>query len=116
MISILVVVQGYLTLKKRGGSLFRITESENFPFENTTNLVTQGIYRHIRHPMYSSLLYFSLGVLLKHITALGILLYLLVLIFLLATAKVEEQENLKIFGQEYEEYRKRTRMFIPHML
>ncbi|MCK7540462.1 MAG: hypothetical protein MZV63_61010 [Marinilabiliales bacterium] len=36
-----------------------------FRFEKTTELVTSGIYRYIRHPMYSSLLLLAWGIWLK---------------------------------------------------
>jgi protein-S-isoprenylcysteine O-methyltransferase Ste14 len=36
-------------------------------FEATTKLVTTGIYRYIRHPMYCSFIVFGFGVFFKHI-------------------------------------------------
>jgi protein-S-isoprenylcysteine O-methyltransferase Ste14 len=36
-------------------------------------------------------------------------------LFLLATAKVEESENVRYFGTAYAEYMKRTKMFIPFL-
>jgi protein-S-isoprenylcysteine O-methyltransferase Ste14 len=35
--------------------------------------------------------------------------------FLVATAKVEEAEDLRHFGTAYQEYMGRTRMFIPFL-
>jgi protein-S-isoprenylcysteine O-methyltransferase Ste14 len=37
-------------------------------------------------------------------------------IFLIATAKVEEAEDLCKFGGEYRRYMRTTRMFIPYVL
>jgi protein-S-isoprenylcysteine O-methyltransferase Ste14 len=37
-------------------------------------------------------------------------------LFLVATARVEEAENLRFFGEEYQEYMKRTKMFVPYLL
>jgi len=34
-------------------------------------------------------------------------------LFTVATAKVEERENLKKFGAEYQTYRSKTKMFVP---
>lgn len=36
-------------------------------------------------------------------------------IFLVATAKVEETENLNRFGVDYADYMKKTRLFIPFL-
>lgn len=38
------------------------------------------------------------------------------LIFLIFTAKIEEKENMKFFGIDYEEYIKKTKMFIPFVI
>jgi protein-S-isoprenylcysteine O-methyltransferase Ste14 len=113
--STLFVVQGFYLLKKLGGSAGRETGSENLPFENTVNLVTDGIYKYIRHPMYSSLLLLAWAALLKHVTIYGILAVLITTAFLVATAKMEERENISFFGSSYEEYIKRTKMFIPYL-
>ena len=39
-------------------------------------------------------------------------LAVLVTFFLVATARIEEVENIKYFGDEYSEYLKRTKMFV----
>ncbi len=113
--SILFVVWGFHLLTKSGGSRGRVESPENLPFENTVNLVMDGLYKYVRHPMYSSLLLLSWGALLKNITIYGILAVLITTAFLVATAKMEERENILFFGSSYEEYIKRTKMFIPYL-
>ncbi len=41
------------------------TNSRLIVFEKTTRLVTTGVFRYIRHPMYASLLFLGWGVFLK---------------------------------------------------
>jgi len=113
--SILFVVQGFHLLKKLGGPKGRAVTSENLPFEDTVNLVIGGVYKYIRHPMYSSLLLLAWGAFLKHITIYGIFAVLITTAFLVATAKMEERENISFFGSNYEEYIKKTKMFIPYL-
>ncbi|MBW2258305.1 MAG: hypothetical protein JRI25_27415 [Deltaproteobacteria bacterium] len=36
-------------------------------------------------------------------------------VFLVATAKIEERENIRFFGAPYQQYMKGTKMFIPFM-
>jgi protein-S-isoprenylcysteine O-methyltransferase Ste14 len=115
LFSILFVVQGFYLLRKLGGSGGREVSSENVAFENTVNLVTDGIYKYIRHPMYSSLLLLAWATFLKHITFYGILVVLITTGFLVVTAKIEEQENIAFFGSSYREYIKRSKMFIPYL-
>jgi protein-S-isoprenylcysteine O-methyltransferase Ste14 len=84
-------------------------------FEDTTALVKVGAYRYIRHPLYSSLFIGAWGASLKHISMVSVLLVLLTTGFLIATAKVEEAENLNKFGDEYADYSKASKMFIPFL-
>ena len=105
--SIHMVVQGYRLLRRDGKTAGS--------FENTTILVKAGVYQYVRHPMYSSLLLLSLGALLKNPTPLSGALTVAAFLFLTLTAKAEEQENLEKFGEEYAEYMKSTKRFIPHL-
>ncbi|MBU0482455.1 MAG: isoprenylcysteine carboxylmethyltransferase family protein [Proteobacteria bacterium] len=114
--SILFVLQGFLVLRKSGGSGHRKANSENLRFENTVNLVADGLYKHIRHPMYSSLLLLAWGAFLKNITIPGFLAVTITTAFLLATAKTEERENISFFGSRYQKYIKQTKMFLPYLL
>jgi protein-S-isoprenylcysteine O-methyltransferase Ste14 len=81
--------------------------------EKTTALVTTGIYRYIRHPLYASLLLLTWGVFFKEPGWLNGLLALAATGFLLVTAWVEERENLAYFGEAYRVYMRHTRRFIP---
>jgi len=81
--------------------------------EKTTQLVTTGAFKYIRHPLYSSLLLLAWGVFFKHPSWLGGGVVLGATGFLLATAKVEEAENVRYFGTAYQAYMRHTKMFIP---
>lgn len=116
---ILLVLSGYLvfagvTLLRRYG---RQDESRaDVPlvsFEKTTRLVTSGIYGRIRHPLYSSLLFLAWGTFLKNPGWLPGVLAGLATVFLVATAKADEKECLRFFGEPYQAYIQNTKMFIP---
>ena len=81
--------------------------------ETTTNLVTSGIYEYIRHPLYSSLILFGAVTLIKNPSLLATSLFSVATVFLYATARIEEKENLLKFGQDYAVYMERTGMFFP---
>ena len=81
--------------------------------EKTSRLVRQGAYRYVRHPLYSTLLLCVCGALLKNVSVVGVVLAILVGGFTVATAKVEELENLQRFGADYASYMNTTRMLIP---
>ncbi len=114
-ISIFYVVGSFYFLTKVGGSKKRENESANFKFEDTVNLVKEGVYKYVRHPMYSSLLFLSLGVMFKHISIFTILLTVMTFLFLILTAKFEEKENIEFFGAAYKKYMNETKMFVPFL-
>jgi protein-S-isoprenylcysteine O-methyltransferase Ste14 len=84
--------------------------------EETTTLITTGLYRYIRHPLYLSLILGGFGIMMKDLGWRNIILSLINLLALLLTARVEEKEMLKRFGKDYEAYMSRTKIFIPYLL
>ncbi|SEA59784.1 Protein-S-isoprenylcysteine O-methyltransferase Ste14 [Desulfuromusa kysingii] len=112
-VSIVLVVHGLGLLRRMGGQGQRQSAPENLAFENTQHLVVDGLYRYIRHPMYTSLLLLAWGAFLKRIDLLTLTAVGLVSVALLFTAKVEEAENVTFWGADYLEYKSRSKMFIP---
>ncbi len=106
--SLVMVVNGFY--------LLRIEGRPKGGIENTTMLVRRGIYKYIRHPLYSSLLLFGWGVFLKDPSLVSSCLAVLASLFLVATAKVEEKENVLKFGDQYVAYMKKTKMFVPFLI
>ena len=76
-------------------------------------LVTTGIYRYLRHPIYSGLALSAIGAELVAGSWLAIALLLLGPIPALSQAKKEETILIKQFGQSYRTYMRRTKMFLP---
>lgn len=101
------------------GQVGRVEEARTDPaligFEKTSKLVAFGIFRYIRHPMYTSLLLLAWGIFFKAPSWLAAALAVIATGFLIATAKVEERENIRFFGALYSDYMKHTRMFIPFL-
>ncbi|HEX8993527.1 MAG TPA: isoprenylcysteine carboxylmethyltransferase family protein [Anaerolineales bacterium] len=116
LVSIIPLVLGVAALRRMGrpDALDR-TEPELLGFERTTRLVTDGIYKHIRHPLYSSLLLLGWGIFFKSPSYLDAALVLIATLLLVATARTDEAECMRVFGVEYGLYMKRSRMFIPYL-
>jgi protein-S-isoprenylcysteine O-methyltransferase Ste14 len=101
-------------LLRRHGRLDR--QRQDVPLlglEKTTTLVTEGAYRTIRHPMYSSLLCLAWGIFFKGPTLLAGGLAAAATGLLYATARADEAASVRYFGPAYQAYMKRTKMFIP---
>lgn len=115
-ISLLLVVFGVVLLKVSGKPDSSRNDVPMFEFEKTTALVTSGIYRYIRHPMYSSLIFLGWGFFCKQPSIVGVILAVAASLFMIATARAEESENINYFGDVYREYMKRSKMFVPFIL
>jgi len=80
----------------------------------TKNLVVSGPYRNTRNPMLfgTFLIYLAFALFINSITS--VVLVCAIFVFMLnVVVKMEEKRLLKDFGTQYEEYRKKTSMFIP---
>jgi protein-S-isoprenylcysteine O-methyltransferase Ste14 len=108
------VTAGAILIKKRGKPDKKRDESL-FTFEKTTELIDTGIFRYIRHPLYSSLLFLTWGIYLKQATLYMLIFAALSTVFLFITAIMEEKEDISFFGDQYKDYMKRTKRFIPYV-
>lgn len=106
---------GSAFLAAHGFYLLRAVGRPREGIEDTTQLVRVGAYRYIRHPLYSSLMLLAWGGFFKAPSLLGGALAAAATGFLVATAKVEEAENLQKFGAEYAVYIQETRRFLPFL-
>ncbi|OGW81268.1 MAG: hypothetical protein A3G33_06740 [Omnitrophica bacterium RIFCSPLOWO2_12_FULL_44_17] len=79
-------------------------------------LITLGPYQYIRHPIYTATLLELLGVVLIANAYMTILYFLFLTIpAYFMRIRVEELNNIKIFGQQYKKYRKTTGMVFPRI-
>lgn len=78
------------------------------------SLVTRGVYRHVRHPMYVALFLYSFGQLLALPNWVAGPSYLVPFTLLFAL-RVDAEERMMIeeFGDEYVAYAARTKRLIP---
>jgi protein-S-isoprenylcysteine O-methyltransferase Ste14 len=107
---------GIRTLATRGKPVAqRDSEPQLFAFEKTSALVTTGIYRYIRHPLYSSLLLLTWGAFFKAPSWIGGLLALAATVLLYATARADEAECVRFFGPAYTAYMSRSKRFVPYV-
>jgi len=112
--SIIPAILGLRDLRAMGRPDSKSSDDRSlFSIEKTTRLVTTGVYRHVRHPVYSSLLLLAWGVFLKKPSWSATVLALCATAALIVTAKIEEAENCLRFGDEYRAYRRHTKMFVP---
>jgi len=105
IVSIIPLIAGVIMLRTVGKPTDEL--------EATTNLVTTGIFRLIRHPLYASLLYLAWGIFFKSPSILDGCLVTVATAFLYATAYADEAECQVKFGNKFTKYMKKSKMFIP---
>ena len=113
ILSVVLVVEGVRLLKQFGQPESGREAEGLVGIEKTTRLVTTGLYRYIRHPLYSSLICLAWGAVLKDFSAGSVLLAGTATGLLILTARIEEKENARYFGDRYRVYIDKTKMFIP---
>ena len=91
----------------------RRSYSSSLVIREDHQLIRHGIYRHVRHPVYSgtSVALFGMPLCLSSLFGLGIML--LVIPLFLNRMKIEEALLIEEFGAEYESYRETTKKLIP---
>jgi methanethiol S-methyltransferase len=84
------------------------------PASQSSTLVVGGLYRWVRHPLYTAGLVFIwlTPVMTWNVLALNIGLSL----YLFIGALFEERKLLREFGQAYQNYQQRTPMFFPGLI
>lgn len=116
LLSLMPLVFGVHSLRTRGKPAEqRDGDPSLLTFEKTTTLVTSGVYRYIRHPLYSSLFLLAWGIFFKSPSWLGAFLVITASLFVFATARADERECTQFFGAAYREYMKKTKRFIPYL-
>jgi protein-S-isoprenylcysteine O-methyltransferase Ste14 len=80
-------------------------------------LVTSGVFRHIRHPMYSAHWLWGIAqALLIHNWIAGLASLIILLPMYLLRVRREEQMMLEKFGEEYRLYMRQTGRIIPRLV
>jgi protein-S-isoprenylcysteine O-methyltransferase Ste14 len=113
LISLYLVLAGIIRFVISGKPSQSRVDDSLFGFEKTTGLIDKGLYRLIRHPLYASLIFLSWGIFFKQPGTWNFVFAMASTIFLYITSRFDEIECIAYFGEEYREYMKRSKMFIP---
>ena len=105
-VGILMSLVSRITLGKQATGILVIRENHE--------LITTGIYKYVRHPIYGASLIGVIGFGLV-VQAIVIPIFTIILFFKIFydRAKFEEQILIGEFGSEYEQYMAKTKRFIP---
>lgn len=108
----LIRMKARLELKKKAG-FGSLTGTAKLKIVKDHQLVKDGLYKHIRHPIYLGEILRNLGFVVIFSSVYGILIVLLASIFLHFRIEIEEKMLVDIFGDEYKTYRRNTKRILP---
>jgi len=81
-----------------------------------TSLIKNGVFAHVRHPMYLSMLLVYIALIVLTMSLASIILWIVIFIFYNKMATYEEKDLERIVGQEYLEYKKKVPKWIPILI
>ena len=110
----LIRMKARLQLKKKAG-FGSLVGTAKLKIVKQHRLVKDGLYKHIRHPIYLGEILRNLGFVLIFSSVYGLLIILLASIFLLFRIEIEEKMLIVIFGEEYKDYKRNTKRIIPYV-
>jgi len=84
-----------------------------YKIHRAEGLVTDGIYRFIRHPQYTGIFLFTLGWILHWPSVMTLILWPVLIAAYIWLAKQEEKVVIQEFGDAYLTYAARTPRFLP---
>lgn len=121
--SVLVDFLGFLPLLVPSALSFGVAAylgngSHNAIFDETlqeAKLIDTGVYSKVRHPMYLAVLLFCLGFLFVSISFLSFVIWIAFFIFFDRMASYEEDDLIRVIGDEYLEYQRRVPRWLPRI-
>ncbi|MFW9834409.1 MAG: isoprenylcysteine carboxylmethyltransferase family protein [Candidatus Thorarchaeota archaeon] len=87
--------------------------SAKLEIQKAHKLIEAGPYRHVRHPMYTVFILFSIAVSLIASNFLMLFLSIMIAIPFHWISRREERMLIEQFGEEYQKYMNRTGRFLP---
>ena len=87
--------------------------SSGVVFKEQHELIEQGPYAYVRHPIYSGVLVMFLGLAIFRGTLTGFILVVIILAGLWLKALQEEKLLTRHFREAYPQYRKRVKALVP---
>jgi protein-S-isoprenylcysteine O-methyltransferase Ste14 len=107
IVGLIITVNAQMTLKMNYSSRLRIREGHQ--------LVTNGIYKYVRHPVYTGTLLRAIAIPIYATSLLGFLFALTGIPLFIFRIGVEEKMLIEEFGEDYLEYTKISWKLFPYI-
>jgi len=107
IVGLIITVNAQMTLKLNYSSTLKIREGHQ--------LITHGIYKYVRHPVYSGVILRAFAIPIYATSLLGFLFALMAIPLFNYRIGVEEKMLIEEFGDEYLEYTKAAWKLFPYL-
>lgn len=108
----LIILGGYIYFYNR----HVMGKTWSIKVETKKELITKGLFKHVRHPLYLGCLTASLGLVISTLSILQLIIFILLnLPYTIKRALLEEEILIKTL-KGYKVYMKKTKMFIPRII
>ncbi|MCW4032772.1 MAG: isoprenylcysteine carboxylmethyltransferase family protein [Candidatus Bathyarchaeota archaeon] len=94
-------------------SVYLVVAGWRIVYHGKGNLVTKGVYSHVRHPQYLGIILGSVAFLIQWPTIPTLIMFPILTIVYYRLAEKEEIEMIKRFGAKYSRYQGKVPMFLP---
>ncbi len=108
LLGYIIYVAGRLEIKEKFSELWQ-------PAKLGGGFAQTGIYRRMRHPLYTGGLIFNIGLIIMFQIWFGLLLFIPPTIIMIMGAVKEEKWLIEKYGEEYKRYMKQTWRFFPKL-
>lgn len=105
-----LVLGAWIAIKGVKETTLKVAETHR-----TETIVTTGVYSTVRHPQYLGGLLAHVGISFLLSAQYSLLLTPLMVVLIYLISKKEEEELIREFGKEYEDYKKKVPMLIPKL-
>ena len=116
----LLLIGGYLRFKarlelKKKAGFSSLASTARLQIVKNHQLVKDGLYKHVRHPIYLGEILRNSGLVLFFSSIYGVLFIAVGIVFLLLRTRTEEKMLIEAFGEDYRKYQRNTKRIIPHI-
>ena len=116
----LLIIGGYLRYKIRyelrnKAGFKSLASTARLQIVENHQLITDGFYKHVRHPLYLGETIRNFGFVLIFSSIYGVIFIAVGTIFLLYRIEIEEKMLIEEFNEDYIEYQRNTKRIIPYI-
>jgi methanethiol S-methyltransferase len=113
-LGVLLIIMG-LVLMIIAGLHYDLKRFSGVADEKADALRTDKLNRYVRHPLYSGTSLFFIGICITWPYYKNGYLLILYLVYLAIGMYLEEKKLVKLYGEEYQRYQKRTKKLVPYL-